>query len=236
MGVTALQTQVDQFTSLVKLNKLDKPTISRSLFLLESGSNDVFRYFLPIGPPRPHPDAYVSAMLSSVRAFTLQIHALGARRIALFSLGPVGCIPARAVLPESSPLGACHPEMNRMARRFNRGLEGIVGSAPMTLRGAVAVYGATYDVVQLFRKLPKRYRFADTGSACCGSGVLGGTGQCGTGNYTVCGEPEKFLFWDFFHPSQHAYALISKAFWGGKQSRIRPMNLSQLAELNVSAV
>ncbi|KAK1320245.1 GDSL esterase/lipase 6 [Acorus calamus] len=144
--------------SLVKLNKLDKPTISRSLFLLESGSNDVFRYFLPIGPPRPQPDAYVSTMLSSVRAFTRQVHALGARRIALFSLGPVGCVPARTLLPESSPIGACHPDMNRMARRFNRGLEGIVGSAPMTLPGAVAVYGATYDVVQLFRKLPKRYR------------------------------------------------------------------------------
>lgn len=57
--------------------------------------------------------------------------------------------------------------------------------------------------------------------------------QCGKEGYKICENPNAFLFWDYFHPSEHAYKLISKALWHGKDSVIRPVNLKTLSN-NIS--
>lgn len=78
--------------------------------------------------------------------------------------------------------------------------------------------------------------FSDVSSACCGEGTLGGLVQCGKEGYKLCAKPNEFLFWDYFHPSEHAYKLISKALWAGKKSRIRPLNLKTLANITLTRV
>lgn len=71
--------------------------------------------------------------------------------------------------------------------------------------------------------------FTDVSAACCGEGILGGELQCGMKGYKICKDPNKFLFWDYFHPSERAYKLISKALWAGGTTRIWPINLKDLA-------
>ncbi|GAB4840362.1 GDSL esterase/lipase 6 [Ancistrocladus abbreviatus] len=227
MEVIPLQTQLQQFQLLFRQNQLDEEQIEQSLFFLESGSNDIFNYFSPLGPNKPDPDSYIQAMLTEVRNFVNQIYLLGARRIAIFSLGPVGCVPARALLP-NAPLHKCLGKMNRMVKDYNSGLEGIVKDFPAKHPGAIAVYGAVYDIVKMFRSTPARFGFTNVTSACCGGGPLGGSLQCGKEGYSICSNPNRFLFWDYFHPSEHAYKLISKALWSGNQSRIQPINLKSL--------
>ncbi|GMH15188.1 hypothetical protein Nepgr_017029 [Nepenthes gracilis] len=232
MEVISLQMQLRQFQALIEQNQVNKKLVQKSLFFLESGSNDIFNYFLPLEPQELDPRSYVQSMLAEIRHFLNQTHRLGARRIALFSLGPVGCVPARALLPRA-PLHKCFGRMNKMVKDFNSGLEDIVMDFPNKYPGAVGVYGAVYDVVQLFRAIPARYGFLNVTSACCGDdGPLGGSLQCGKKGYKICGNPNQFLFWDYFHPSEHAYKLISKALWAGKRSQIRPLNLKTLSHLN----
>ncbi|XP_039012788.1 GDSL esterase/lipase 6-like [Hibiscus syriacus] len=230
LGVTSIQEQLRQFQTLVDQKEINKSTVERSLFFLESGSNDIFNYFLPFDPPTLDPDAYVQAMIKEVSNIIDQIYNAGARRIAVFSLGPVGCVPARALLP-GAPINRCYGKMNVMVKKYNKALENLVNDIPTRHTGANAVYGAVYDTVQHFRAIPTRYGFSDVSSACCGDGPLGGQLQCGKEGYKICQNPEGYLFWDYFHPTQHTYKLISKALWGGKQSRIRPINLKTLANL-----
>ena len=71
-------------------------------------------------------------------------------------------------------------------------------------------------------------------NACCGDGILNGMMQCGQEGYKICPDPNQYLFWDYFHPSEHTYKLISKALWDGKRFQIRPINLKTLANLAVS--
>lgn len=52
--------------------------------------------------------------------------------------------------------------------------------------------------------------FSDVNNACCGDGTLGGLLQCGKEGYKLCAKPNEYLFWDYFHPSEHTYKLISK--------------------------
>ncbi|CAL5419304.1 unnamed protein product [Camellia sinensis] len=232
LGVMPIQDQLQQFQTLVDQNKIDKDLIRQSFFLFESGSNDIFNYFLSFGPPTLNPDAHVQSMLTQVEDFIDRLYRLGARSLAVFSLGPVGCVPARAVLP-SAPVDRCFGKMNKMVKNYNQGLENLVKNVHIKYPGVAGVYGAVYDIVQLFRAMPMRYGILNVSSACCGYGTLGGQMQCGKEGYYICSNPNQFLFWDFFHPSEHAYKLISKLLWSGSQSRIRPFNLKALANITL---
>jgi len=98
----------------VKQNLIDKNLVQKSWFFAESGCSDIFNCFLHYGTPTLDPDAYVQAMLAQAGNLIDQIYRLGARRIALFSLGrPVGCNPARALLP-GAPVDKCSGKMNLM--------------------------------------------------------------------------------------------------------------------------
>ncbi|XP_010471117.1 PREDICTED: GDSL esterase/lipase 6-like [Camelina sativa] len=228
MGVTPIQIQLQQFQTLVEQNHIDKSIIEESLFLLETGSNDIFNYFLPFQTPTLSPDAYVNSMLDQVNKTIDQIYKLGARRIALFSLGPVGCVPARAMLP-NAPTNKCFGKMNIMAKMYNTRLEDIVNIIPTKYPGVIAVFGAVYGITHRFQTFPARYGFTDISNACCGNGTLGGLVQCGREGYKICNNPDEFLFWDFYHPTERTYHLMSKALWNGNKNQIRPFNLMALA-------
>ncbi|XP_037495696.1 GDSL esterase/lipase 6 isoform X2 [Jatropha curcas] len=156
LGVIPIQEQLQQFQTLVNQNQIDKNLIEKSIFFLESGSNDIFNYFIPFGSPKLDPETYVQAMLIEAANFIDKIYKFGARRIAVFSLGPVGCIPARALLP-GSPINKCYGKMNVMVKKYNKGLEMLVKEMASKYPGAIGVYGAVYDVVQRFRAIPTRY-------------------------------------------------------------------------------
>ncbi|CAN1138155.1 GDSL esterase/lipase 6 [Linum perenne] len=156
MGVIPIQEQLQQFQTLINQNQFQNPQIAQSIFFLESGSNDIFNYFLPFDTPSLKPDAYVNSMLSQISTFVSQIYSLGARRIAVFSLGPVGCVPARALLP-GSPVDKCDERINSMVRMYNSGLEALVKGIPVKFPGAAAVFGDVLGIVQRFRANPTRY-------------------------------------------------------------------------------
>ncbi|XP_068642094.1 GDSL esterase/lipase 6 [Aristolochia californica] len=230
-GVTTITTQLQQFEALMKQNKIDKKTIERAFFFFESGSNDVFQYYF-FSESEIDAKTYVETMVEEANNWLVQIYRLGARRISVFGLGPVGCVPARMLLT-NAPVDTCHEEMNQMTQRYNLGLERLVEAMAKNFPGLHITYGATYDTVMLLRSLPQRYGYSNVSSACCGDGTLRGMGQCGVGEYTVCDKPDEFLFWDFFHPTEHTYSLLTKAFWGGNQKKIRPLNLKSLANTSL---
>lgn len=69
--------------------------------------------------------------------------------------------------------------------------------------------------------------------ACCGDGTLRGMLQCGQEGYKICENPNEYLFWDYFHPSEHTYKLMSKSLWADNKY-IHPMNLKTLANLTIT--
>lgn len=94
-------------------------------------------------------------MLAEVGHFIDMIYGLGARRIAVFGLGPVGCVPARVLL--GAPVTRCYGKMNKAVKNYNTGLENMVKGLPVKYPGALGVYGAVYKTIQIFRADPKLY-------------------------------------------------------------------------------
>ncbi|KAJ9554197.1 hypothetical protein OSB04_018242 [Centaurea solstitialis] len=228
--VTPIQVQLQQFQALVRNNYLRRRQIKKSLFLIEAGANDIFTYYLfPNKRRLRRPRAYVNAMLEEYTNLLDQIYKLGARRIAIFSVGPLGCIPAKVIL-RGSNIKKCFTRMNNMVKRYNAGLELLVYSIPVRYLGAIGTFGSVYDTVEQFRANGDLYGFTNVSAACCGKGPLNGMRQCRIAkNYDLCSNPHEYLFWDFFHPTEHTYDLVSRAMWAGNIVNIRPINLKTLA-------
>lgn len=95
-------------------------------------------------------------MLAEVAKFIDQLCKIDARRIAIFAVGQVGCVPARAMLP-NAPIDQCYEKMNMMVRNYNKGLESLVKDIPIKYPGVIGVYGAVYDIVKPYRAFPAHY-------------------------------------------------------------------------------
>ncbi|PON82693.1 SGNH hydrolase-type esterase domain containing protein [Trema orientale] len=69
----------------------------------------------------------------------------------------------------------------------------------------------------------------DIKSACCGGGTLNGQVPCAHFlNSTLCLNRDEYLFWDMYHPTEHASKLAALTLYGGGTSLVKPVNLSQL--------
>lgn len=75
------------------------------------------------------------------------MHKLGARKIVVVDIGPLGCIPfVRAI--HLLPAGTCHEEMNMLIRGYNQKLRTAVHSLNQELgSGSIIVYANSYDVI-----------------------------------------------------------------------------------------
>lgn len=70
----------------------------------------------------------------------------------------------------------------------------------------------------------------ETKSACCGRGYLNGKDGCiKADNANLCANGEKFLFWDWFHPTEKVSKLAAETAFGGGIDFVSPINFSQLA-------
>lgn len=47
----------------------------------------------------------------------------------------------------------------------------------------------------------------------------------------LCPNRDEYLFWDMFHPTEHAAELAALALYGGLPPLVGPMNFSQLVEI-----
>ncbi|XP_071687224.1 GDSL esterase/lipase 6 [Rutidosis leptorrhynchoides] len=236
-GVTSIQGQLQQFLSLIKrrihLQKkkhvyLEKNQIVNSIYLIAAGGNDIFTYFLLPNTPPITQEAFAHVLLKEVSIVIRKLYMVGARRFVIFPVGPIGCIPGR-VLIKSAPTHKCSGRMNRLAKYYNAGLARLVTVLPRIYPGAIVVYGATYSTTQKYRANPKQYGFANVTEACCGGGPLNGLLQCGLRGYKMCKKPNEYFFWDYFHPTERTYGLLSKGLWAGGRRQIWPINIQTLA-------
>ncbi|KAK1416086.1 hypothetical protein QVD17_31874 [Tagetes erecta] len=228
--VTTIKGQLQQFQDLIAQRRLHKIQVRNSLVLLEVGSTDILSYFLFPGASNMTLRTYVHTMLKEVIRFTSIIYKNGGRRIVLMSVGPVGCLPGRVAIRDA-PTNKCVDKINNMVKYFNAGLKRIVFNIPRMFPRAIGVYGSMFETVKKFRVNPKLYGFTNVTHACCGGGPLNGVLRCGARGYKLCSHPNQYFFWDNFHPTEHTYKLVSKAFWGGSKKEAWPINLKTLARI-----
>ncbi|BAF11828.1 GDSL esterase/lipase At4g16230 [Oryza sativa Japonica Group] len=237
-GRINLDAQIDNYANnrheLIKRHgELEAVTLLRgALFSVTMGSNDfINNYLTPIfGVPEravTPPEVFVDALISKYREQLIRLYLLDARKIVVANVGPIGCIP---YLRDTTPTvgTACAEFPNQLARNFNRKLRGLVDELSANLTGSRFLYADVYRVFSDIIANYKSHGFEVADSACCYvSGRFGGLLPCGpTSQY--CADRSKYVFWDPYHPSDAANALIARRIIDGEPADIFPINVRQL--------
>ncbi len=75
--------------------------------------------------------------------------------------------------------------------------------------------------------------FTTSDVACCGAGgEYRGALSC-TPLVSMCDDRANYVFWDPYHPSDKANVLLATTFYYGDTNYVRPMNIAQLAAMQV---
>ncbi|XP_024032866.1 GDSL esterase/lipase EXL3 isoform X1 [Morus notabilis] len=185
-------------------------TISKSIFIVCSGTNDIANtYFL--GPfRRPHYDiqAYTDLMANSASSFLQGLYGEGARRIGVVSLPPIGCVPAERTL-SGDIFRHCSEPPNQAASLFNSKLSSLMDSLNVELPQARLVYLDIYNPLISIIQNPPQYGFEVATKGCCGTGNIEVSILCNRYTTTTCSNASKYIFWDSYHPSQKGYEVLT---------------------------
>ena len=176
------------------------------------------------------------------------------------NVGPIGCIPfERDTNPDAGDSCVAFPsqlaqlfntQLRSLIAELNKNLKGslfVYGDVYRILEDILQNYTA-YGVsavlfstilhcntlictVFLNKNLFLRFTgFKNPHSACCYlAGRFGGLIPCFPKSL-VCQDRSKYVFWDAYHPSEAANAIIASRLLDGETDDIFPMNVGRLAE------
>ncbi|KAK8648615.1 hypothetical protein V6N13_129364 [Hibiscus sabdariffa] len=193
------QSQLREYLGNDKANQL----LSESLYLLSIGTNDFLEnyYTFPTRSSQFPVDKYEDFLIGIASNFVRKLYNLGARKIAITGLPPMGCLPLERT-KNIMHGNACIEEYNDVAKEFNVKLQSTVDGLNRELGGIRIVMSNPYDkLLELIQK-PSLFGFEDAATACCGTGYFEMSYLCDRLNPFTCSNADKYIFWDSFHPTQ----------------------------------
>ncbi|XP_006365666.1 GDSL esterase/lipase 7-like [Solanum tuberosum] len=203
--------------------------LSRSIFVVSTGSNDYVNNYLQPNiygtSKRYTPDSFAKLLVDALSQQLQRLYRLGARKIIMFEIGPIGCIPSFTKKLRHN--GRCNEEYNALAVIFNNQLSEMLKNLTSTLQGSAFILGhghwLGYDAIIN----PSAYGLMDPTSPCCITWG-NGTSAC-IPELEPCGDADKHYFWDGYHLTETIYRVIATKCFNGTSLCI-PKNIKELVE------
>ncbi|KAM5568713.1 GDSL esterase/lipase [Rosa sericea] len=241
VGRINLDAQIDNYANTRQdiISRIGLPAalklLRRALFSVTIGSNDfINNYLAPVISEAERksipPETFVGILIARLRLQITRLYNLGARKMVVVNVGPIGCIPYQREVNQADP-ESCAEFSNQLARSFNANLRTLVTELNKNLPGANFVYADVYSIVEDIIENYISYGFENANSACCRvAGRYGGLIPCGPQPSKVCVDRSKYVFWDAYHPSDASNMIIARRLLYGNSSDISPMNVVQLLQ------
>ncbi|XP_011100822.1 GDSL esterase/lipase At4g16230 [Sesamum indicum] len=239
-GRINLDAQIDNFANtrqeiISKLGEVEvKKLFENAVFSVTIGSNDFINNYLTpyvskLEQNLVPPESFVGAMISRFRIQLTRLYDMGARKIIVANVGPIGCIPfQRDINPSAAAGDGCADFPNQLAQLFNAQLRALLTQLGANLHQSNFIYADVYHIVNDIIQNYSSYGFANANSACCRvGGRFGGLIPCGPTS-KVCEDRSKYVFWDPFHPTDAANSIIAMRLVDGDSADIWPINIRQL--------
>ncbi|KAL1535491.1 GDSL esterase/lipase-like protein [Salvia divinorum] len=186
--------------------------IRNAIYLISGGTNDMLDnyYAIPIRRYMYTVSAYHDFLLSNLRDFVKKLYKLGARKMGVLGMPPVGCLPLD-VAANFGKKNECVEEHNSDAEQYNERLEQYINQFATEMPLLTIVYVDVYNPMMDMKYDLVRYGFDQTIEGCCGSGSWE-VGPFCSKYARVCDNATEYLFWDSVHPTQAAYRILAKKF------------------------
>ncbi|XP_071711432.1 GDSL esterase/lipase At5g22810-like [Rutidosis leptorrhynchoides] len=184
--------------------------ITGSVYFISSGSSDFVQnyYVNPLLYKVYTPYQFADILIQDYSHFIQELYALGARKIGVSTLPPIGCLPASiTIFGEDS--NECVTKMNSVAKYLNKKLNATSLTLQSKLSGlnlvVLDIYQPLYDIIQK----PSDYGFFEARKACCGTGLVETSYLCNKYSPGTCKNASEYVFWDGFHPSEAVNKILA---------------------------
>ncbi|CAN4102694.1 unnamed protein product [Withania somnifera] len=227
-----------QFFSLVQQNLVKRlepdgamKQLSKSLFVVVIGSNDIINYFKSDSKlsKTKEPQQYVDEMVFTLQGQLKGLHGLGARKFVITAVGSVGCIPLLRYQSANNS-NECSQQANFWANKYNQQLQSMLHGLKGELNDINYSFIDTYTLLLDVIQNPDTYGFSEVKAACCGLGRLRAKVPC-TPVAIFCSNRSSYVFWDRYHPTEAADRLIINTTFDGTNNYVFPLNVKQLIAL-----
>eukprot|EP00268_Persea_americana_P066164 TRINITY_DN8950_c0_g1_i1.p1 TRINITY_DN8950_c0_g1~~TRINITY_DN8950_c0_g1_i1.p1 ORF type:complete len:405 (-),score=61.35 TRINITY_DN8950_c0_g1_i1:197-1411(-) len=206
--------------------------LNQAVYLIGMGSNDyVNNYLVPFlsdGQQYTH-DEFLELLASTLDQQLRKLHLLGARKVVFHGLGPLGCAPSQRV---KSKKGECLKRVNDWVMQFNSRVRKLLQSLTSELPDAGLTYADIYTPVMDLIQKPQAYGFKVSNTSCCNVDTSLG-GLC-LPNSKLCANRKDYVFWDAFHPTDAANAVIADRLFSELQHQLAPSTPSPAPTPNTS--
>ncbi|XP_020530131.1 GDSL esterase/lipase At5g55050, partial [Amborella trichopoda] len=200
--------------------------LSKSLFALVIGSNDILGYFKPNSKLRSQisPENFIDNLILTLKGQLQRLYNLGARKMATVGVGPIGCCPAQR---NQNNTGNCNQETNYWSQKYNEGLLSLLRGMKAQYQNFHFSFFHNYDAVLDFIENPAAHGFKEVKAACCGLGKFNAKVAC-LPISTYCSNRKDHVFWDLYHPTETVSHMLTDAFFDGSEPLVTPINIRQL--------
>ncbi|KAL5078077.1 hypothetical protein RYX36_017061, partial [Vicia faba] len=174
-----------------------------SIYFVISGSADfaLNYYTSPVLQTIYTPYQFSDILLQNYFNFIQDLYALGARKIAVSTLPPIGCMPILITLYGFFN-NTCVEGLNDVAIDYNKKLnitsEKLLQKFPKLRLIILDTYQSLYKLITK----PSDYGFFESRRACCGTGLLEVAIFCNRISVGTCTNASEYVFWDSFHPTE----------------------------------
>ncbi|KAK4858916.1 hypothetical protein QYF36_023788 [Acer negundo] len=222
---------VQQVVSLLGDEDSASDYLSKCIYSIGLGSNDYLNnYFMPLSYSSSRqytPEQWADLLIQEYTRQLSDLYDYGARKFVLIGVGQIGCSPNE--LAQNSPDGrTCVQRMNSANEIFNNKLKALVDQFNNNRSDAKFIYVNVYGIFQDIITNPSQYGFTVTNTGCCGVGRNNGQITC-LPQQTPCQNRKQYVFWDAFHPTEAANAVLGRRSYSG--SDCYPIDIQQLAQL-----
>ncbi|XP_078432075.1 GDSL esterase/lipase APG-like [Wolffia australiana] len=184
--------------------------ITEALYIVSTGSTDFVQnyYVNPLINKVYTPEEFSSFLVSIFCGFIRDLHKLGARRIGVTALPPIGCVPAVITLFGGGS-NDCVERFNIDAQNFNKKLIAAADSLGKSLPNLkIAVFDIYKPTLDLIEK-PSDFGFFESRKGCCGTGTVETSVLCNPKSPGTCRNATGYVFFDSVHPTESANQVLS---------------------------
>ncbi|CAL5399888.1 unnamed protein product [Camellia sinensis] len=225
--VVSLTKQIQQFFTVynnhvvVMGSDATKKMLSKSLFFISVGSNDIFGYFLTNSTMPP--ELYITHLMHQYEAYikkscwNCRLYNFGAKKFGIIGVPPIGCCPAQR---RYNATRGCQERLNDFARAFHFALDTLMRKISTELPEMKYSLGNTYELIINIIQIP-----------VLSAGRLNAEIPCNA-TAILCKNRKEYLFWDLYHPTQATSQLAAVTLYDGPPRFVTAINFRQLAKDN----
>ncbi|KAK4478727.1 hypothetical protein RD792_014225 [Penstemon davidsonii] len=210
-----MSTQIDFFEKLMTINEsiYTKRDLKSSVVLVSLVGNDYAAYAARSGATAQGLQSFIPLVVNQLAANLKRIKEMGACKIAVTALQPLGCLPR---MTQISSFKQCNATQNLAVNYHNLLLQQAVSKLNNETKDSsifiLDLYNSFTTVLNQKGDYQGDLKFENPLKPCCmgiNSGYsCGSVDGNGTKMYTICSDPKSAFFWDASHPTEAGWRAV----------------------------